>query len=169
MLESMRLGKPVIGTAYSGNMDFMSEDNSFPLPYRLTTLTRDYGPYMRGAEWADPDLDEAARLMRLITISRTRRGPAGERAQEQIIRAARSGRDRRRPAARSSRSAQRRHRPREPGMTRSTSRRARRRRSPRRWRGGSAAAQMRQALAEAQTALASAEENNRHCIASSIR
>jgi glycosyltransferase involved in cell wall biosynthesis len=86
MLESMRLGKAVIGTAYSGNMDFMSDDNSFPLPYRLTTLTRDYGPYMRGAEWAEPDLDEAARLMRLIHDQPDEARSRGHRAQEQIIR-----------------------------------------------------------------------------------
>jgi glycosyltransferase involved in cell wall biosynthesis len=84
ILESMRLGKPVIATAYSGNMDFMTEDNSFPLSYRLVQLERDYGPYMRGASWADPDLDEAARLMRLVVdhpdIARAR----GERARTQI-------------------------------------------------------------------------------------
>jgi glycosyltransferase involved in cell wall biosynthesis len=66
MLESMSLGKPVIATAYSGNMDFMTDENSFLLPYRLTTLEHDYGPYMRGAVWADPDLDDAARLLRLV-------------------------------------------------------------------------------------------------------
>ena len=66
ILEAMRLAKPVIATAYSGNMDFMTADNSYLLGYRLTTLTQDYGPYMRGAVWADPDLDEAARLMRHI-------------------------------------------------------------------------------------------------------
>lgn len=84
ILESMRLGKPVIATAYSGNMDFMTEENSFPLGYRLVQLERDYGPYMRGASWADPDLDEAARLMRLIVehpdVARSR----GERAQQQV-------------------------------------------------------------------------------------
>jgi glycosyltransferase involved in cell wall biosynthesis len=84
ILESMRLGKPVIATAYSGNMDFMTPDNSFPLGYRLVTLERDYGPYMRGASWADPDLDEAARLMRLVVehpeIARAR----GDHAERQI-------------------------------------------------------------------------------------
>jgi glycosyltransferase involved in cell wall biosynthesis len=86
MLESMRLGKPVIGTAYSGNMDFMTEDNSFPLPYRLTPLTRDYGPYMRGAEWAEPDLAEAARLMRVVHEQPAEARERGRRAQEQIAR-----------------------------------------------------------------------------------
>jgi len=76
----------VIGTAYSGNTDFMTEDNSFPLPYRLTTLTRDYGPYMRGAEWAEPDLAEAARLMRLVHDHPDQARARGQRAQEQIAR-----------------------------------------------------------------------------------
>jgi len=84
ILEAMRLGKPVIATAYSGNMDFMTPENSFPLSYRLIALERDYGPYMRGASWADPDLDEAARLMRLVVehpdVARAR----GERAEQQI-------------------------------------------------------------------------------------
>jgi glycosyltransferase involved in cell wall biosynthesis len=86
MLESMSLGKPVIATAYSGNLDFMTADNSFLLPYRLTTLERDYGPYMRGAVWADPDLDEAARLMRVV-VEHPQEGRArGEAARRQIAR-----------------------------------------------------------------------------------
>jgi len=86
MLESMSLGKPVIGTAYSGNMDFMTAENSFLLPYRLATLERDYGPYMRGAVWADPDLDEAARLMRLI-VERPDEGQArGDAARAYVAR-----------------------------------------------------------------------------------
>jgi glycosyltransferase involved in cell wall biosynthesis len=86
MLESMSLGKPVIGTAYSGNMDFMTAENSFLLSYRLATLERDYGPYMRGAVWADPDLDEAARLMRLIVEHPGEGQARGHVAREQIAR-----------------------------------------------------------------------------------
>jgi glycosyltransferase involved in cell wall biosynthesis len=86
MLESMALGKPVIATAYSGNMDFMNAGNSFLLPYRLTTLERDYGPYMRGATWADPDLDEAARLMRLMVEHPDEGLARGRMAQEEVQR-----------------------------------------------------------------------------------
>ncbi len=84
MLEAMSLGKPVIATAYSGNLDFMTPDNSFPLGYRLTTLERDYGPYTRGASWADPDLDEAARLLRLIVEQPDEAQRRGEAAQRQL-------------------------------------------------------------------------------------
>jgi glycosyltransferase involved in cell wall biosynthesis len=86
MLESMSLGKPVIGTAYSGNMDFMTAENSYLLPYRLATLERDYGPYMRGAVWADPDLDEAARLLRRIAQHPTEAHARGRVAHEYVAR-----------------------------------------------------------------------------------
>lgn len=86
MLESMALGKPVIATAYSGNMDFMTDANSFLLPYRLTTLERDYGPYMRGATWADPDLDQAARLMQLVVEHPEEAEARGRIAQADIAR-----------------------------------------------------------------------------------
>jgi glycosyltransferase involved in cell wall biosynthesis len=86
LLESMSLGKPVIATAYSGNMDFMTAENSFPLDYTLVSLTRDYGPYMRGAVWADPDIDKAAGLVRHVVSSRddaAARGARGRRTVEE--------------------------------------------------------------------------------------
>jgi glycosyltransferase involved in cell wall biosynthesis len=86
ILEAMRLGKPVIATAYSGNMDFMSDANSFLLPYRLITLARDYGPYMAGAQWADPDLAEAARLLRHVVDSPAEARERGRLAQAQVER-----------------------------------------------------------------------------------
>ena len=64
--EAMSLAKPVIATAYSGNMDFMTLSNSFPVNYRLTAIERDYGPYRQGWPWADPDLEHAAALMRHV-------------------------------------------------------------------------------------------------------
>jgi len=64
MAEAMALGKPVIATGYSGNMDFMTADTAALVGYRLEPLKRDYGPYPRGFEWAEADEDGAARLMR---------------------------------------------------------------------------------------------------------
>jgi glycosyltransferase involved in cell wall biosynthesis len=92
ILEAMSLGKPVIATAYSGNLDFMTTHNSFPLAYRLTTLERDYGPYMRGASWADPDLDDAARLLRSIVDDPAHGRSRGDAARRQLA-------DERSPAA----------------------------------------------------------------------
>ena len=84
LLESMALGKPVIATAYSGNMDFMTADNSFPLDYTLVSLTRDYGPYMRGAVWAEPDVDKAAALIRTIASAPAEAATRGARARRMV-------------------------------------------------------------------------------------
>ena len=66
MAECMYLGKPVIATGYSGNMDFMDAENSLLVDYRMTPLHE--GDYMgwRGQRWADPDVAHAARLMRQV-------------------------------------------------------------------------------------------------------
>ncbi len=54
LAECMALGKPVIATAWSGNLDFTREDNSCLVRYRLVTLDRDHGPYRRGANLGRP-------------------------------------------------------------------------------------------------------------------
>lgn len=66
MAEAMIMGKPVIATGYSGNLDFMTEENSFLVPYKLGEVPLGCDPYPAGAPWADPDVDAAARLMRQV-------------------------------------------------------------------------------------------------------
>lgn len=86
LLEAMALGKAVAATNYSGNTDFMTGDNSYPLDFRLVPLTRDYGPYMRGAVWAEPDLDEAARVIRHVVEHPNDAIARGERARQDVQR-----------------------------------------------------------------------------------
>lgn len=66
LAEAMLAGKPVIGTAYSGNMDFMTEENSYLVPYDFIEVGRDVRPYTPGAQWAEPRHQEAAAIMRSI-------------------------------------------------------------------------------------------------------
>ncbi|WP_256330199.1 glycosyltransferase family 4 protein [Variovorax sp. YR216] len=66
MAEAMLMGKPVIATNFSGNVDFMDEDNSLLVPYELVKLGKPIPPYGADLEWADPSVDEAARLMRRL-------------------------------------------------------------------------------------------------------
>jgi glycosyltransferase involved in cell wall biosynthesis len=67
MAEAIAAGTPVIATAYSGNMEFMTEQNSWLVPYELVDVPLDVVPYGGlGGKWAAPDLDTAAAMMREI-------------------------------------------------------------------------------------------------------
>jgi glycosyltransferase involved in cell wall biosynthesis len=66
MAECMYLGKPVIATGYSGNLDFMDRDNSLLVNYRMVPLREGDYPFWPGQHWADPDVAHAARLMRQV-------------------------------------------------------------------------------------------------------
>lgn len=64
--EAMSLGVPVIATAYSGNLDFMDEWNTWRVPCSLGPVGVGAGGYDPHAVWADPDLDAAGRMMREV-------------------------------------------------------------------------------------------------------
>ncbi len=66
LAEAMAYGKPVIATNWSGNLDFMTRNNSYLVDVELVTLDRDYGPYMQGSTWAEPDVEHAAYYMRAV-------------------------------------------------------------------------------------------------------
>lgn len=66
LAECMALGKPVIGTAYSGNLDFMSAANSYLVDHAMTVVGDDVEIYPPQGRWAEPDLDHAAALMRRV-------------------------------------------------------------------------------------------------------
>lgn len=70
MAESMFLGKPVIATAYSGNMEFMNRDNSCLVNYKLVPLADGEYPYWQGQHWAEANVDDAAQFMRRVVEDR---------------------------------------------------------------------------------------------------
>jgi hypothetical protein len=82
--DAMAHGKPTIATDWSGNTDFMTVANSFPVRYELTTLTESVGPYERGGTWAEPSLDHAAELMRHVFEHRDLAAQLGARAQRDM-------------------------------------------------------------------------------------
>lgn len=82
--EAMSMGKPVIATGWSANMDFMTDQNSFPVPYKMITLDRYAPPYPKGTVWADPDIDESARIMRSLVDNPQLCREVGEQAREDI-------------------------------------------------------------------------------------
>jgi len=84
LAEAMYLGKPVVATGWSGNMDFMNSGNSCPVGYELVTLDRDYDDYPAGQQWAEPDIDHAAHLMRRLFDNAAYRKQIGDRASNTI-------------------------------------------------------------------------------------
>jgi glycosyltransferase involved in cell wall biosynthesis len=79
--EAMYLGKPVIVTNYSGNIDFTRPDNSMLVDYRMVPVGPNCAPYDPKSLWADPDVEHAATHMRTIAQNadlRVRLSKAGQ-------------------------------------------------------------------------------------------
>ncbi len=92
MAEAMAHGKPVVATAYSGNVDFTRPGSSCLVGYQLRMITDlDHEWWPEGAQvayppgfsyWAEPDLDAATSWLRLLFDQprlRRRIGLAGAR------------------------------------------------------------------------------------------
>lgn len=72
LAEAMRLGKPVVATGWSGNMEFMAAGCSAPVAYTLVPVVDPQGTYEPGQLWAEPDeADAACWLVRLRDESGT--------------------------------------------------------------------------------------------------
>lgn len=63
LAEAMLLGKPVIATAYSGNMDFMTYENSCLIDYKLIEVKDGEYPFWKNQKWADPDIKQVSEVM----------------------------------------------------------------------------------------------------------
>ncbi|WP_298344863.1 glycosyltransferase [Ferrimicrobium sp.] len=66
LAEAMARGRPVIGTGYSGNLEFMNPANSLLVDYELVPIGPGIPAYPGSSVWADPDLDAAATAMRWV-------------------------------------------------------------------------------------------------------
>lgn len=86
MAEAMAWGKPVIATRYSGNLQFMTDANSYLVDWSPTPVPDDAAPYPAGSTWADPDLAHAARLMRQVVADPEAAAARGARAASDIAR-----------------------------------------------------------------------------------
>ena len=82
--EAMALGKPVIATAYSGTMDFMTPSNSYLVPWSPAKVGLEGEQYPPEATWAQPDLDAAATFMRRVVDHPDEARTIGERARADV-------------------------------------------------------------------------------------
>jgi glycosyltransferase involved in cell wall biosynthesis len=77
MAEAMSQGKCVVATDWSANTEFCRPDTAWCVPYRMVPiLPHEYPPAMK--EWAEADVNEAARMLKEI-----RRDPEEARKRAQ--------------------------------------------------------------------------------------
>lgn len=85
VLEAMALSKPCVVTAWSGTMDFTTEENSCLVGYDLVPVKADHPAYQPeivgpGQVWAAPDLDAAAEWMSRLADDPALRDAIGAKA-----------------------------------------------------------------------------------------
>lgn len=85
MLEAMYLGKPVIATAYSGNLDFMDDEGSYLVPFRLVPVPESEMGHGAGAQWADPSVEVAASYMRRVFDAQDEARAIGEVGRRKVV------------------------------------------------------------------------------------
>lgn len=84
LAECMALRKPVIATGWSGNLEFMTPENSCLVGYDLVEVAPGSYLHTEGQRWAEPRIDEAAAWMRRLFEDRTAAAAIGQRAAVDI-------------------------------------------------------------------------------------
>lgn len=86
LAEAMSLGKVVVGTNWSGNLSFMTPDNSILIPSELVELQDPTGIYsdFEGAVWAEASVEFASMKLRELSEDDALRRTLGAQAQRDI-------------------------------------------------------------------------------------
>jgi len=82
--EAMAWGRPVVVSAYSGNMQFTNSGNAFLVDCAMTTIPADAEPYPAGTLWGDPDLGQAAAILRRVIDDPVAASAVGRQAAEDV-------------------------------------------------------------------------------------
>ena len=85
LAQAMADGKPVVATGWSGNLDFMSQDDSRLIAYRLVPVDDPQGFYESGL-WADPEIEDAARQLKVLIEDPQARAALGRKAADAAAR-----------------------------------------------------------------------------------
>ncbi len=82
MAEAMLHGVPAVATGWSGNVDFMTPDDSGLVKYTLVPVDDPQGTYtVPGAKWAEADVGDAAAWLRRLYENPEFRRRLGERGK----------------------------------------------------------------------------------------
>lgn len=82
--EAMLLGKPVITTAFSGNMEFTDSENSMLVGFNLGQVQEGQYTENKNQTWAIPDVLAAANYMKSLAKSKILREKIGKKAAKTI-------------------------------------------------------------------------------------
>ena len=86
LAEAMCRGLPVVATGWSGNMEFMTEENSFPVNYTFVEVRDEQGKYPScSGKWAEPDIEHAAELLQLLHSTPELASSMGTRAKADVL------------------------------------------------------------------------------------
>jgi glycosyltransferase involved in cell wall biosynthesis len=79
--QAMALGKPVVATGWSGNVDFMNNGNSALVDYTLVPVHDAEGAFDgTGQQWAEPSVEHAANWLQRLAGSAELRASIGTKA-----------------------------------------------------------------------------------------
>jgi tetratricopeptide (TPR) repeat protein len=82
-MEAMAMGLPTIATRWSGNLEFMDDDNSYLLDYKLVDAPSD--SWLGGQRWAEPSLTDLQRTMRRVFEHPSEAAATGARARADVL------------------------------------------------------------------------------------
>lgn len=85
LAEAMAAGKPVVATAYGGNVEFMPPGSSYLVRYELARVGGGCEHYPAEASWAEPDIDHAAAQLRAVFDHREGARERAGHAQDHVL------------------------------------------------------------------------------------
>jgi len=88
LMEAMAMGLPVIGTRWSGNLEFMNDRNSYLIDCSIVNVSKEAVKevsYFEGHKWAEPSVEHLKKTMRFIFENYDKAMEKGKIARDDII------------------------------------------------------------------------------------
>lgn len=85
LVDAMACGVPVIATGYSANLDYMTPETAYLVPYEMRTVSDLKGFYDASMQWGSVYVDELRARMRHVFENREEARDVGRRARSRIL------------------------------------------------------------------------------------
>ena len=82
--EAMFLGRLALATGWSGNLDYMTEENALLTRYHLIPIGADEYPHGENQVWEDADVDHALELLEVVIADPTRARAIAARGRRDV-------------------------------------------------------------------------------------